>query len=237
MRILFCDDNPEIVLELQKYVSSFFRELGGPVPELIAYTSGDAVVSDNPKVDIAFLDVEMPGISGIHVGERLKARNPQIKVFIITAYPNYLDEAMHYQVFRYISKPIDRDRLFRNLRDAVKQYNASSRKFPIVTQHGVVLCRAEDIVCVEAALRRVTVVTTEEILISTENMEYWKNTLTLPCFYASHRSFIVNMRFVSAITSDSILLKYGNKQKYAYLSRRRYSDFKHTFLQYLEAMK
>lgn len=59
MRILFCDDNPEIVLELQKYVSSFFRELGGPVPELIAYTSGDAVVSDNPKVDIAFLDVEI----------------------------------------------------------------------------------------------------------------------------------------------------------------------------------
>ena len=44
---------------------------------------------------------------------------------------------MRFQVFRYLSKPIDKNRLFRNLKDAVYQYNMESREFPIVTNEGV----------------------------------------------------------------------------------------------------
>ena len=80
---LFCDDNPQILTQLQKYGAEFFKNLGVQCPEFAVYHTGDALIQAETKADIAFLDVEMPGISGIHAGAKLKHHNPQIKIFII----------------------------------------------------------------------------------------------------------------------------------------------------------
>lgn len=237
MRILLCDDNPLILSQLQKYVSEFFSDMGGYMPEFASYTSGDELLRNNIKADIAFLDVEMPGISGIHVGTKLKEANPQIKIFIVTSYSDYLDEAMRFHVFRYLSKPIDKNRLFRNLKDAVYQYNVATKEYPIVTNESVVICRSEEIVCVEGQQRKVLVHTIDNVYKSSSNMDHWRSTLTLPCFYFTHRSFIINMRFVSKITKDTVILKFGESQKEVFLARRRFSHFRDTYLLYLESTK
>ena len=116
------------------------------MPEFACYHSGDSLLETESRADIAFLDVEMPGVSGIHVGKKLKELNPNIKIFIVTSYPDYLDEAMRFQVFRYLSKPIDKNRLFRNLKDAIYQYNMESKEYPITTCDGIFVRRAEEII-------------------------------------------------------------------------------------------
>lgn len=237
MRVIFCDDDPVILEQLRSCVSEYFARSGGKLPELACYHSGEALLAAETRADIAFLDVEMPGVSGIRVGARLKESNPNIKIFIVTSYPDYLDEAMRFQVFRYLSKPIDKDRLFRNLKDAVYQYNMESREFPVVTNDGVYVRRAEEIICVEAAQRKVLLHTTDGVLQSTQNMEHWRQTLTLPCFYVTHRSYIVNLHFVNSIRRDTILLKYREKELTAYLTRRRYTACKDTYLWYMESVK
>ena len=237
LRILFCDDNCEILDQLREYVLEFFSELGVAKPECASYSSGDALLASERFADIAFLDVEMPGTSWIQVGAKLKEHNPHIKIFIVTSYPDYLDEAMRFQVFRYLSKPIDKKRLFRNLKDAVYQYSMDTREYPIVTAEGIVVRRAEEIVCVEAVDRKVLIHTTDAILRSTNNMDYWREALALPCFCSTHRSYIINMRYVNTVFKDKILLKYGNVCKEAYLTRRKYTSFKDTYLLYLESVK
>ena len=67
----------------------------------------------------------MPGLDGIYVGNELKKKDKDIIIFIITSYSEYLDEAMRFHVFRYLSKPIDRQRLFRNLKDALDLYHST----------------------------------------------------------------------------------------------------------------
>lgn len=88
MRIVFCDDDIEILNQLQRYVSEFFRGLGSTMPEFASYESGDELLEHETSLDIAFLDVEMPGRSGIYVGAILKKINPQAKIFIVTSYPD-----------------------------------------------------------------------------------------------------------------------------------------------------
>ena len=237
MRILLCDDNKVILEQLRLLVSDYFRENGGQQPELACYGSGEALLGAETRADIAFLDVEMPGINGIQLGAKLQERNPHVKIFIVTSYPDYLDEAMKFQVFRHLSKPIDKERLFRNLKDAVYQHNMESREFPIVTNEGVFVRRAEEIVCIEAVQRKVLIHTVDGSLQSTQTMEHWRQTLTLPCFYMTHRSFIVNMRFVSMIDRDQVRLKYRGQELYAYLTRRKYTSFKDTYLIYRESVK
>ena len=237
MRILFCDDNTLILSQLQQYVTDFFLNIRGKLPEFASYASGDLLLQNEIHADIAFLDVEMPGVSGIRVGAKLKEANPKIKIFIVTSYPDYLDEAMRFQVFRYLSKPIDKNRLFRNLKDAMYQYNMETREYPIITHDGIVVCRSEEIVCIEASQRKVLVYTVNQVIRSTENMDYWRTALNIPCFYSPHRSYIINMRFIINITKDTITLKYAGLEKDVFLARRRYSHFKDTYLLYLESVR
>lgn len=237
MRIIFCDDNIEILNQLQKYVHEFFKNLGGTMPDFAAYTSGDELLANETCADIAFLDVEMPGRSGIYVGARLKELNPKIKIFIVSAYPDYLDEAMRFQVFRYLSKPIDKNRLFRNLKDAVRQYSIDTTEIPINTSDGITVLSAERIVCVELAQRKTVIYTIDGTIQSTDSIEHWRSTLTLPCFYSTYRSYIINMRYVSEIRKDVVVLKYGGQVKEAYLARRKFTEFSSKYLTYLESIK
>ncbi len=237
MRFVFCDDHPAILHQLQEYVADYFRGRNLPIPEFAAYESAEAMLAVERRVDMAFLDVEMGGISGIQAGVALRKFSPYAIVFIVTAYPDYLDEAMQTKVFRYLSKPVDKERLHSNLQEALRQYNQASKEYAIVIADGVVMRRAEEIVCVEAMERRVLVHTLDGIFVSTDTMEHWKETLNLPCFYSTHRSFIINMRYVNIIGKDKIFLKYGDREKDAYLTRRKYREFKEAFLLYLERGK
>ena len=179
----------------------------------------------------------MPGRSGIYIGAELKERNPRIKILILTAYPDYLDEAMRFQVFRYLSKPIDKNRLFRNLKDALHQYNIDSSEYAIETVNEVIIRRADEILCVETQGRKTKVYTTDGDWDSIQNMGHWRDILTVPCFYSPHRSFIVNMQYISQIGKDSVKIRHGSREVCAYVAHRKYSSFKEQFLLYLESTK
>ena len=179
----------------------------------------------------------MPGQSGIHVGKHLQEYNPLIKIFIVTSYPDYLDEAMRFRVFRYLSKPIDKNRLFRNLKDAVYQYNIETQEIPVETKDGLFMLHSHEIVCVESVQRKTFIQSVRESFQTLENIEYWRSVLTMPCFYSPYRSFIVNMRYVHAIGKDTIELRYGTQKKTAYLAKRRRADFKDTYMLYLGSTK
>ena len=237
MRILFCDDHQETLELLQEYVTEFFIGIGQKMPDCAAYNDGDELLAAETTADIAFLDVEMPGQSGIHVGARLKELNPRIKIFIVTSYPDYLDEAMRFQVFRYLSKPVDKKRLFRNLKDALYQYSMESRKVPVTTREGVTVLSAEDIVCVESEGRKTFLYTATEQFQTLDTMEHWRKALDLPCFFTSYRSFLINMNHVIRFTRDTITLRRGTDTKDAYLARRKYVEFKDAYMLYLEGTK
>ena len=96
-------------------------------PEIVSFDNGESLLSDNGDKDIVFLDVEMPGFDGIYVGNKLKQQNESVIIFIVTSFIEYLDAAMRFHVFRYLSKPIDKQRLFQNLDDALELYTSLNR--------------------------------------------------------------------------------------------------------------
>lgn len=236
MRILLCDDDPVILSQMERLLKVFFHEHGLSQPEIASYTDGEKLLTSQDTGEIAFLDVEMPGLSGIHTGERLKKRNPRMKIFILTSYMDYLDEAMKFHVFRYLSKPIDKKRLFRNMKEALYQIEMETKPVPIETKDGFVVRQAEDILYIEAVQRRTQVVAVDQVYESPLPMRDWQSLLQIGCFYQTHRSFLVNMRYVTSFSKDTVKLTSPNGQNYtAYLTKRNYSSFKSAFLLYLES--
>ena len=199
MRILICDDDALIVEQLQKYIRNFFEKIGVKCPELVCFSDGESLLADKGEKDILFLDVEMPGMNGIYVGNELKKRNDNIIIFIVTSYSEYLDEAMRFHVFRYLSKPIDKQRLYRNLKDAIEMYHSTTAKIPIETKQGVHLVSVSSVVMIEALRKKVIVHTASSDFESVHNMQYWIKQLPPSRFFQTHRSYIMNTLMILII--------------------------------------
>jgi two-component system LytT family response regulator len=235
MRILICDDDVEITQRLKKILHCFFQKNSLKIPEIVIYNSGDDLLNDSEMKDIVFLDIKMSGVSGIYVGNELKKENKNIIIFIVTSYVEYLDDAMRFHVFRYLSKPLDKQRIFRNMKDALALYNTTTAKIPIETKNGIYVVPATDIVFVEARMRKVTVHTIKRDYESIHNINYWSEKLNIPCFFSSHRSFLVNLDYVSDF--DHSLIHLCDNRFEAYLTRRKYTQFKDAYLLYLESTR
>ena len=174
-------------------------------------------------------------MNGIYIGKELKKANENIIIFIVTSYSEYLDEAMRFKVFRYLSKPLDKQRFFRNMKDAIDLYNTMTIKVPIETKQGVHTVPTSSIIAVEAKERKVFVYTTQRDFESVHNMQYWNNLLPKNCFFQTHRSFIINFEHVTDF--DHMLVHMADNQYHAYLTKRKYTAFKEAYLLYLESTR
>ena len=232
MRILICDDDDLMIKQIRKYCQFFFDQIQVKCPELVCFSDGETLLSDEGEKDILFLDIEMPGMNGIYVGNELKMRNENIIIFIVTSHSEYLDEAMRFHVFRYLSKPLDKQRFFRNMKDAVDLYNSTTVKIPIETKQGVHTLPASSIVAIEAQGRKITVHTVKGDFESIHTIKYWENLLPKNHFFQTHRSFIINFEYVTDF--DHTLVHMSDNQFHAYLTKRKYSAFKEAYLLYLE---
>ena len=74
------------------------------------------------KVDLVFLDVQMPGLSGITLANNLKGKTP---VILLTAYDTYAVEAYGLDVLDYLLKPVAFDRFLQSCFKAYEWYNRS----------------------------------------------------------------------------------------------------------------
>lgn len=235
MRILICDDDTLMIKQLQKYIKAYFDSSRIRYPELVSFSSGEALLSDKGRKDLVFLDIEMPGMNGIYVGNELKKMNKNVLIVVVTSYSEYLDEAMRFHVFRYLSKPLDKQRFFRNMNDALTYYNAVTFKIAVETKQGVYSVPASHIIAVEAQDRKVIIHTIKQDLKSIHTMDYWLKQLPQNHFIQTHRSFIVNLEHVTDFDHTTIHL--ANQQVTAYLTRRKYSAFKNAYLLYIESTR
>lgn len=235
MRIAICDDDPLIIEELEKYIKQYFRKHHLSCPDMLSFSNGDALLADTTEKDIIFLDVEMPGVNGIYAGNKLRECYPNVLIFIVTSFMEYLDDAMRFHVFRYLSKPLDLSRFFRNMKDALVYFNAITVKIPIETKQMTYIFPASQIIAVEAQGRKVIVHTTSQNFVSVQNMNYWAELLPKNCFFQTHRSFIVNFKHVTDFDHTTVHLT--DRQLTAYLTRRKYSAFKNAYFLYLESTR
>lgn len=235
MRIAICDDDPLIIEELEKYIKQYFRKHHLSCPDMLSFSNGDALLADTTEKDIIFLDVEMPGVNGIYAGNKLRECYPNVLIFIVTSFMEYLDDAMRFHVFRYLSKPLDLSRFFRNMKDALVYFNAITVKIPIETKQMTYIFPASQIIAVEAQGRKVIVHTTSQNFVSVQNMNYWAELLPKNCFFQTHRSFIVNFKHVTDFDHTTVHLT--DQQLTAYLTRRKYSAFKNAYFLYLESTR
>lgn len=232
MRVLICDDDFYIVEILSAMTEEYFRKHGISV-EITSKTSGSDIIKADNSYDIAFLDVEMPEYSGLAVAKHLKKKNSDIILFMITSFPEYLDEAMDLNVLRYLPKPPEKSRLFSGLDSAMKRYVENTR---MLVTDGARKARVyvRDILYVTIYKRKSMIVTKDEEIICNRTLAQWEEILSDMSFAQPHYSYLVNLQNVDKIENDMIILLKNNKEKVTVkISQRKSKEFKNKFFEYI----
>ena len=131
LNIAVCDDDIFVTEQLSEWIKEYFVSNHLEEPNIYEFDNGENLIKSEVKYDFVFLDIVIPGMNGINIGRRLLEQNEECLIYIITAYDSYLDAAMSLRVFRYISKPLDKSRIYRNIQDGLKIYTTSNTKILI----------------------------------------------------------------------------------------------------------
>jgi len=163
--------------------------------------------------DLIFLDIEMPGHSGLELLDFFDENEVDFSIIFTTAYNHYAIRAFKLSAIDYLLKPLDeeliKDSVHRYERNLIKKTDFStlrtnlsqsaSKKIAIHTVSSVRFIELNQIVFFKAdgAYTFITLISDEKIT-SSKNLKYFEQVLSdYPNFIRSHKSFIVNVNFIS----------------------------------------
>lgn len=85
LKILICDDDKQILSQVQSLINRIEKEKNIEF-SIDSHTNADFIIHENICYDIAIIDIEMPGISGLKLSEKLKELNQYVIVIILTSF-------------------------------------------------------------------------------------------------------------------------------------------------------
>lgn len=213
MRAIIADDEPNLAEDLRRRISKLWPEL-----EIVAVLHDGVAVQQalatfNP--DIAFLDIQMPGVTGLEVA---RSAPPSCRVVFVTAYDEHAVAAFEQAAADYVLKPASDERLARCV-ERLRQneiidssallarlsslLQANSKPAPlrwIRAQLGlsVRMVAVEEVYYFQSANKYTTVLTRDAELLLRTSIKELIEQLDPAEFWQVHRNTVVNVRLIAA---------------------------------------
>ncbi len=160
-------------------------------------------------VDLMFLDINMPKLSGINFAKTLS--NPPLIVFT-TAYPEYAVEGFELEAVDYLLKPFSQERFLKAVNKVSKQLaNIETLKRPNETSFLIVKAdkklyklNFDDILYLQAYGDYVKIFTSKKTLLTKERLSNLEASLPKNLFHKIHRSYIISLNAISFLEGNQV---------------------------------
>jgi DNA-binding LytR/AlgR family response regulator len=209
LRCIIVDDEPLAIEILESYVAK--------VDQLqLVSTFRNAVSAftflQQNQVDLIFLDIQMPKLSGI---DFLKTLKDPPKVIFTTAFRDYAIQGFELEIVDYLLKPIPFDRF---LKAVAKVLHQPSTPPPVPQKHDglgdnyvyfkvdkkMIKTKMADVLYIESIKDYVKVKTQEKEIVTQQKISYLEESLPREQFLRIHRSFIVNLEKIDAYSATDV---------------------------------
>ena len=213
IKCIIVDDEPLSQEVVERYVNDF------PRLELFATCSNaiEAIeVIQNQSIDLIFLDINMPKLSGINFLKSLN--NPPLVIFT-TAYPEYAVQGFDLDVVDYLLKPFSFDRFLKAVNKAIiklnilnegKKTNAGNSNeqnyLLIKADKKIYKTDYDDILYFQSCGDYVKIIAKEKTLISHKTLKDIYSELPEHLFIRIHKSYIIPLKRISFIEGNRIYI-------------------------------
>ena len=233
MRLAVCDDSIAERTLIVSVIEDFFSKLD---TTCLPFSSGEELVEyiskTNDSIDAIFLDIEMGQMDGMTAAHEVRKALPNVPIIFITSHKELAHDGYEVQAFRFVCKPIDRNKLISAL-SSLKTHLLS--KVSIVVRHNGedVIIPLDSILWIESDNNDVRIICENKTITTRMRLrDAWNelSDISTGRFAYSHRCTIVNLSHVKSLSSSQVKLDNGASLM---LSRGCEMDLKNQLFEYV----
>ena len=227
MKIAICDNEPSTL----DFVSSVIEDIAFAQNMDIkyeAFLSYESLMRQIGEFDLFIIDYKMPGINGMEFAKKVYSEFGTGKGLIfITAYPEIVYEAFEVRAYRFLVKPLSKEKIIEAVNEYIKDL-ASSKKLTIRIDDEFNILNTEDIYYMEAARKYTYIYLKDDCIKCRRTITSFENELSDYGFFRIHRSYLVNINKVKKFDSRICILEKGEK---IFISQKKYDEFCQLYLE------
>jgi two-component system, LytTR family, response regulator len=213
MSCLAIDDEPLALELLEDNISKL------PYLQLVASCDNalEAMkIMEQEKVDLIFLDIQMPGLTGLQF---IQSMTIKPMIILITAYEKYALEGFNLDVTDYLLKPVSLDRFMKACNKAKEMYDLKmvSKETPsaidpgyffVHVDYSMVKITTADIVFIEGLKDyiKIHLKSSQKPVVTRMPMKTIEEQLPASAFLRVHKSYIISISFITAIRKSSVFI-------------------------------
>lgn len=211
IKVAFCDDDAGALNEMRRLLDQYRGERGLELSHT-AFRSPLELLPElerGARFDILFLDILMPGQNGIETAEEVRSYDTNVKIIFLTSSPEFAVQSYAVKAYFYLLKPLRAQALFRVL-DAALEECGRERENGLILRCKGVITRLEprQLEFCEVIHRTLLFhLSSGRVLESTGSLdELGRQLAPYGCFLRVHRSYIVNLDYVRAISNRAVTM-------------------------------
>lgn len=230
MNIAICDDEALFRKILYENLTKYSVDFGYNF-NIYEYSDGSDLLCTEIVFDLIFMDYQMKSINGMDTMSSIRKRKDKTKVIFISSYKDIVFESMKVNTFRFLVKPLDKEKFYEALNSVIKEISEIIKIVvkDIENQKNVTIMESE-IIYIQADNIYSTVITENAVYKYSGSIKELFENLKGDFFYRTNRSYIVNFNFISNFNNKEITLSNGHK---ALISKLKLKDFKNRYFAYL----
>ncbi|MBO4290522.1 MAG: response regulator transcription factor [Lachnospiraceae bacterium] len=202
IKIAVCDDEKRMAEEISEKVKEYL-----PGSETEIFGSGESLLaSDMESFRILLLDIDLPGISGLNVAEKMMAAAERPLIIFVTGHDELVYDSLWLHPFGFVRKTYLEKELKKALEDAAQELASREKHFFIHTAAGDMCLMLNEIYFFEADGNYMKVTAASGEYRFRETMQTLENTLARDGFVRVHKGFLVNQDMVKIINSEECIL-------------------------------
>lgn len=188
--------------------------------------------------DIVLLDIDMPGADGLSLARKLREQGEDVQIIFVTGLAEYALEGYDVDAVSYLVKPIEKGRLFACLDRALARCGKEAPAMLLETPGGMARVRVRDVCYLESAAHDTLVYCAQEkepircragIRQLEERLGQQGESFSKLAFFKIHRSYLVNLAYVSRIEKKEAVMDGGVALPVA---RNRWEALNQAYLEY-----
>ena len=230
MRLAYCDDE-EIQLEYMQRLAEHWAKQAGVSLTYCAYKSAEELLFENAEgypFDLLILDIDMPGMSGMVLARKIRAKDAKIPILFLTNREEYVFEGYEVQALRYMLKPMSEEKLFPLLNEVCTAAKEEVQSLIVSADGEHCKIAVPDILCLEADGHYVRIHTVKRDYMVKRAFTELAGELT-DGFAATHRSYLVHLLHVERVQRTECILSDGSSVP---VSRNSYKAVNEAFIKY-----
>ena len=229
VRIAICDDEERYRIELKTILNKLLINA-----DLNIDTFDDGnILADAfaaSPYDLVFLDIEMPALDGITLAKKIRSRSENVFIVFLTSHIEYALEGYEVNALRYLTKPVDIEKLKEVIR-YVQEKQGSSRQIIIKEDGEEILIDINDVIYMESMNQNVRIVTAGGEHVIRYNISDFEDQLKNDGFFRIHRGYLISLSKVKKLSGNDVILDGGETLP---VSRSNVKPLKEALYTYVE---